>query len=156
MNSMKTTCTRRVGRLTGGPVVASVALAILAACLPVGTAGCALVVQSAERVLPLEDIVYRTMPGSSGTVYEKTKMILELLGAKITGERQTAGTFVASLQLDQQPEIIYVIVRGKDLYFRFYNLKPRKLRDKWRSRLYDEVEAALTGRQTELTKNAGR
>ncbi len=107
-----------------------------------------------EEEMPLTEQAYRRMRGSSGAILENTKFVLECLGGEITGER--AVDFAASVQLDQRPVILYVRAEGDKLYLRFNNLKPTKLEERWRLRLYREIEAALQNIETDLTRTAGK
>jgi hypothetical protein len=101
-----------------------------------------------EQEMPLIQQQYRRVGGSAAGIYANAKKVFERLSITVTDERPGA-SLVGKMNVKQKPVWVYFkIASGDWVNVRLYNLT-RPEEDKWRSRIFEELNMQIRGTPAE-------
>jgi hypothetical protein len=118
--------------------------ALLCAASSFALVGCGGAILSPEQEIPLIQQQYRRVGGSASGIYENALKVFEKLSITVTDERPGA-SLIGKMNIKQKPVWVYFkIASGDWVNVRLYNLEGAE-EDKWRSRIFKELEWFMRG-----------
>jgi len=107
--------------------------------------GCGSVeVLTPEQEMPLIQQQYRRVGGSASGIYANALKVFDKLSITITDQRAGA-SLIGKMNVKQKPVWVYFkIASGDWVNVRLYNLTNAE-ESKWRSRIFEELEAFMRG-----------